>query len=462
MKKCCIFILFVLLFSVAPAFTTAAPVEIKYFYSPSCSHCRVVSGVMDDISEEYGSLVYINKINVALTESQDIWNQYKMLFTINGVPTIIINDEFKLEGDIKITVDNISDIVDELLQGMDSRADELYNLGTSSLQSGQFDMAISYYDQAIEIYELSGNTIKIALCNQKISEATTHMDAEATYVEAENYYYDAAYSDALPLYDEVIELYLSIGATNLTQKSQIRRQSCLFFITYDSAMAAYGAGEWNGAIALFQETMSYTSDAAVIATINGYIDHAASQLEAVDLFAQGEAAFASTQYADAKLLYQDASRLFSDSESIALCNERMQLCDSFILAADTFDYAVSLYDDASYQEAIAVFVSAKEKYAALGDTQSVSACESYIGLSQTALDDIERQELEAQQARQDARNKKMLFTAAISALVVIIVSLALLLFSRRSAPVLVGGGTLDEAEDATEDEEDECESHEID
>ncbi len=140
----------------------------------------------------------------------------------------------------------------------------------------------------------------------------------------------------------------------------------------------------------------------------------------------------------------------------------MQLCDSFILAADTFDYAVSLYDAALYQEAIAVFVSAKEKYAVLGDTQSVSACESYIGLSQGALDDIERQELEAQQARQDARNKKMLFTAAISALVVIIVSLALLLFSRRSAPVLVGGGTLDESEDATEDEEDERESHEID
>ncbi len=462
MKKCCIFILFILLFSLAPAFTTATPVEIKYFYSPSCSHCRVVSRIMEDVSEQYENLVSVNRINVALPGSQDIWNQYKMQFAINGVPTIIINDEFKLEGDIKITLDKISDIVDELLQGMDSRGDELYNMGTSALQSGQFEMASSYFDQAIEIYGLSGNTTKIALCNQKIFETATHMDAKVTYVEAENYYYAAAYSDALPLYDEVIGLYLSIGATNLTQKSDIRRQSCLFFITYGDALAAYGASEWDAAIGLFRETMTYTSDVDVVTAINGYISHATSQLDALDLFAQGEAAFEATQYADAKLLYQDASHLFSDSVHILLCNERLQLCDSIILASDTFDYAVSLYDGASYQEAIAVFASAKEKYVELGDTESASACESYIGLSQAALDDIERQERAEQQAVQDARNKKMLFTAAISALVVIMVSLALLLFSRRSSPALLIGGALDESEDASEGEEDDRESQEID
>ena len=463
MKKCCIFVLFILIFSLAPASTTASPVEIKYFYSPSCSHCRVVSGVMEDISDIYGSLVYVNKINVALAENQDIWNQYKMQFTINGVPTIIINDEFKLEGDIKITVDNVSDIVDELLLGMDSRGDELYNMGTSALQSGQFEVAISYYEQAIEIYELSNNTTKIGLCNQKILEASTHMEAENTYVSAETLYYAASYAEALPLYEEVIALYESIGATSFTKKSEIRKQSCLFFITYEAAMASYNAGSWQEAAELFTEVLGYTSDSATIASINEYIDFAETQLDAEDIFSQAEAAFSEGRYVEAKLLFQDASRIFSSADAIALCNERIQLCDAYTLASDTFDYGVSLYDEGSYQEAVAVFGSAKQKYVVLGDTQAVSECDTYIGLSQNALAELERKALEEERARQDARNKKMLLAAAISALGVIIVALVLLLFTRRPPSALVDGGSaVDESEDSTEDEEDESESQEVD
>ncbi|NCC37347.1 MAG: tetratricopeptide repeat protein, partial [Chloroflexia bacterium] len=91
----------------------------------------------------------------------------------------IINDERKLEGDIKITFAAVCAIIDELLGGMDSRGNELYNLGTSAMRNGQFDTAIDYFEQAIEIFELSDNVEKIALCEDKIAACHTYIAAQA-------------------------------------------------------------------------------------------------------------------------------------------------------------------------------------------------------------------------------------------------------------------------------------------
>jgi tetratricopeptide (TPR) repeat protein len=456
MKKSALFVLSVLLLSALPLPAAAAPVEILYFYSPSCSHCRVVSGIMTNVADEYGGTVSITRINISAAENQAIWTQYKMNFTINGVPTIIINDERKLEGDIKITFAAVCAIVDELLGGMDSRGNELYNLGTSAMRNGQFDTAIDYFEQAIEIFELSENVEKIALCEDKIAACHTYIAAQAAYVAAETHYYAGRYADAIPLYEEVIALYTSLGESGLASKGEIRLLSCRFFVTYDAALASYEERQWAEARSLFEEAKTYTSKKETIDAINEYLDHCSSQLSAEALFEEAESLFEEGAYADAKVQYQEAASLFTSADRVTLCTARVQLCDAYLLAQDTFDYGMALYEDGSYQEAVVVFGSAREKYAALGDSERVAACDAYATLASDALAERERQQAEEEQARRDARNRRLLLGAGLSALAVIALSLAIILHGRK--PVV---RTVYEPEDAAEDEEDEGESEDI-
>ncbi len=112
MKK---FILLMVLFLVG--FASAFPAtEISYFYSTTCSHCKVVleSGILDEVSGIEG--VTVNKYEITSPVNRERFLDYQAMFDIRGggVPFLVIEQggEFSyLSGDTPI----IEDLEDAIL-----------------------------------------------------------------------------------------------------------------------------------------------------------------------------------------------------------------------------------------------------------------------------------------------------------------------------------------------------------
>jgi tetratricopeptide (TPR) repeat protein len=442
MRKRALFIGLMLLFSTMPI-THAAPVEIKYFYSTGCSHCRAVTGILDDVEEEYGDVVNIDRINVNLADNQGVWSDYSSRFSLSGVPVLIINDEYKLAGDIRITYDNLVDLIEEVISGISVKGDELYNSGVDEMGSGEFEAAIDYFEQALEIYQLAGDDNKVELTEEKIQDCHDFIEAREIYFEAEVLYADERYEEAIPLYEQALALYQDLGKTSLINNCEVRLRACHFFVTYEDAITAYEAKEWEDAITLFEEAKQYTSKKETLDSINEYISFCETQLSALDLYQQAEGAFTNGNYAEAKQLYNDAATLIADPELKSAYNAKAALCDKFIVAHDTYDYGVSLYEQGDNEQAIAVLKTAQEKFTELEDTEMAESAQSYADKAQQKIDEAQQQQEEEQQER-----RRLIIAAGIAGVIVVIALLVLLLTRRR--PV-VGG--MDESEHASEHEE---------
>jgi len=451
MKKVGLFLLFVLLLSMLPSIE-AAPIEIKYFYSTGCSHCKATSAVLEDIQEHYGDLVNVDKININATSNQQIWNEYSFRFNIGGVPVIIINEDVKLEGDIKINYDDLVALIDELLLGIEVIGDGYYSDGIDAMGNGQFEDAINLFNDAIEIYEASKNQTKINLCNLKIQDCNNYMLAKEKFIEAENLYFEEEYESAKALYEEIIDIYNEIGNDTMASTSEVRLRSCNFFITYDKAGSEFERENWQMSMDFYEEAKAFTSNKETIDAINELISFCQSQVDATGFFDQAEYAYGSGEYAQAKQLYADASLLFSDADKVAECNDKISMCDSYILVANTYEYALTLYGDEDYEGAISSFENAKNQYLSLGEAEAVAQCDSYISDSQDKIDEIELQLQLEQEEREHQKFMKMVYVS-IAAVSIIVFFSALILFSRRRR-----AATIDEPEYAAEDEEYEGES----
>ncbi|MHC1609261.1 MAG: tetratricopeptide repeat protein [Candidatus Methanofastidiosia archaeon] len=446
MKKSGVIVLVLLLLTFVPV-TAAAPIEIVYFYSPGCSHCRATSDVLDDIKDHYGDLVEINKYNIYLSENQDIWNDYTSRYGSSGVPVLFINDERKLAGDLKITYSNMRLIIDEMLAGIGVHGDELYNLGLAAMSDGEFDMAIDYFTQAIEIYIIAENDEKISLCNKKISDCNEFKLAQSKFMEAENYYFDGDYISASVLYADIAVIYGELGVSSLLIKIEVRLKNCFFFMTYESALEAYKEGSWQEAKDYFTAAKEYTSKKETLDAINSSIEFCDEQLYALGVYSQAQQAFLEQRYSDSKQLYNDAALLLSDASLIEECNSASALCDKFILAHTTFEYGVQLYSQESYEQSITTLESAKEKFVALDDDVMAVQCDDYILLAKEKMDVLAQIEKE--------REERMILyaIAGIAIVCVIVVSFFLIHRNKRAAV-----GSMDESEDASYYEEYEGES----
>jgi len=448
MKKLGLIIILLMVIAFLPQ-CEAAPIEIKYFYSTGCSHCKNTSKVLDQIEGHYGDLVNIERININSPSNQSVWEEYSQRFNINGVPAIVINEDSKLEGDIKINYNAVVEIIDELLLGIEVQGDELYALGIEAMDEGEFETAIGYFNEAIEIYTISENPEKIYLCNQRIEESNKYILARTKFIEAENYYGDSDYASAKPIYEEIIEIYYDVGNVSMATTSEMRLQSCNFHISYIAAANAFETKDWEGAIAHYEAAKGYTSNNDTIKAINNLIDFCESQLSALELFEEAESLFEAGKYVDAKQYYSDASDLFSDTERILYCTEMRGLCDKYILAKDTYDYGLSLYQEGDYEDSMAVFTNAKDLYSELEEDDKVAECEDYIDACQAKLDEIEYQRQQEEEEREHQRFMRMVYVS-VAALIIIVFFAGLIIYLRRSVPA-----TDYETQDPSEDQEQE-------
>ncbi|HOP08755.1 MAG TPA: hypothetical protein PLC12_00880 [Candidatus Methanofastidiosa archaeon] len=425
----------------------AAPIEIKYFYSSGCSHCKTTSVVMNQIEDHYGDLVNIERINIYSSSGSLIWEEYSQRYSISGAPAVIINEDRKLVGDVKINYDDLVTIIDEMLLGIEVVGDGYYADGLDALSDGDYEGAIDLFNEAKEIYVISENLVKVGLCDQRIEDANNYILAVEKFIEAENYYLSSDYASAKPLYEEIIQIYYDIGNTSRAHISEMRLESCNFQVSYAAATLAFQEDDWESAIVHYEAAKTYTSDKATIDAINDLLSFCQSQVSAQELYLQAESAFENAQYADAKQYYNDASELFNDTDMILYCHDMVDVCDSYILANDTYDYALTLYEGGDYELAKEKFDDAKEIYLSLVEPELASQCDDYMDDCQAKLDEIERQRQLEEEEREHQRFMKMVYVS-VAALTIIIFFAGLIIFFRRRGPV-----TGYEPEDTTEYEE---------
>ncbi|MBN1785394.1 MAG: hypothetical protein JW825_00185 [Candidatus Methanofastidiosa archaeon] len=451
MKKVGFALLFVIALSLLPL-SSAAPIEIKYFYSSGCSHCKTTSAILDQVEDHYGDVVNIERININVPTNQAIWDEYKSRYNIGGVPAIIINEDKKLEGDIKINYSAVLKAIDELLEGIEVKGDEYYVDGIAAMGNGKFDTAIDFFNDAIEIYTAAENQTKINLCNLKIQNCNDYILARNKFIEAENLYLAGDYESAKLLYEEIIQIYYDIGNESMASTSEVRLQNCNFYISYADASLAFENKEWAAAIESYNDAKSYTSKKETIDAINELISFCETQISAEGLYVMAEEAFSSESYIDAKQYYIDASLLFSDADKIMDCTAKAALCDSYMLANDTYEYAMGLYGEEDYEAAMATFANARELYLALGEDGLAQACDDSIDEIQSKLDEIAYQKQLEDEEREHQKNMKMIYISVAAISIIAFFSVLILYYRRRGAPASY------EAEYAAEDEEEEGET----
>lgn len=430
MKKSLIALLLVLFFAMVPAIS-AEPIEIKYFYSTGCSHCRTTTPILEDIAEEYEGIVELKKCNINSSEYGDLWNDYKDRFSISGVPAIIVNDKHKLSGDAQITYSRVTELIEEIMSGIGAQGDELYNEALLEMENGNFDVAIGLFEDAAYIYTLAEDEDKHNLCLTKIGHCEDYKDARDLFSQAEAAFYSEQYDVAAPLYGQVMDIYTQLGNSQMATRSEMRLFACNFHIHFSQASDAFSEADWQSAKDNYEQAVLYTSDAQVIASIQEKIATCDQQIYATGLIDLADARFEDGSYAEAKQAYGEAVLIVSDPDSVTYCNSRVAECDKYILAQDTYDYASQQLDAGNFVESMTLFQSAQSAYAQLGNSEKVALC-------QDGYDDAYQAKVEydteiARQEREE-RNRRITIIAVVAAVLMAAVA-SVYIFTRKEKKV---------------------------
>jgi tetratricopeptide (TPR) repeat protein len=110
--------------------------------------------------------------------------------------------------------------VGELKKQTDSEADQLYDLGESLVEKGDYIKAVVYFEQARVKYEEAGNTFMSVQCQKKITECEKFMDSDRTVATAMEQLRNYGYEEAGYLFGEAGDLYAKMG--DKTKMSQMR------------------------------------------------------------------------------------------------------------------------------------------------------------------------------------------------------------------------------------------------
>ncbi|MBU7013694.1 MAG: hypothetical protein HXS52_04240 [Theionarchaea archaeon] len=110
--------------------------------------------------------------------------------------------------------------VGELKKQTDSEAEQLYDLGESLLEKGEYIKAVVYFEQARTKFEEAGNTFMNVQCQKKITECEKFMDSDRTVATALEQLRNYGYEEAGYLFGEAGDLYAKMGDS--VKMSQMR------------------------------------------------------------------------------------------------------------------------------------------------------------------------------------------------------------------------------------------------
>ncbi|MFH1100905.1 MAG: hypothetical protein V1726_02565 [Methanobacteriota archaeon] len=101
-----------LLIVLAPLSIAENVVHLEFFYSDGCPDCAQVEPVIDEIEDEYGAHLWVERLEVGSIENWDRFHAYEFL----EVPAVVLNNQTKYTF-TQITKENLSTSIDTYLEG---------------------------------------------------------------------------------------------------------------------------------------------------------------------------------------------------------------------------------------------------------------------------------------------------------------------------------------------------------
>ena len=91
-------------------------IEIDFFHSPTCSHCKNLKAELNNLKEEHAEINIIEYDVYTNTEDRDIYNALSDIYDqqVQGVPIVLINDKL-YSGDSQGTITALHQEIDYCL-----------------------------------------------------------------------------------------------------------------------------------------------------------------------------------------------------------------------------------------------------------------------------------------------------------------------------------------------------------
>ena len=115
--------------------------------------------------------------------------------------------------------------VQELTSATDSQADQLYEMGKTLLEKGDFINAVIYFEQARVKYEEAGNTFMAIQSQKKINECEKFMDTDRIVTAAMEELRNYGYERANYLFGEAADLYSKVGQKDKMSQMRILKEA---------------------------------------------------------------------------------------------------------------------------------------------------------------------------------------------------------------------------------------------
>ena len=113
------------------------PVLVEYFYSKTCPNCAKTTPITDEIEQEYGWRVVVERIEVSSSvENWDRWYNYGF----EEIPAVVVNKEAKIPKE-RITKEKLEEVISIYLSGGKPEEPFVYNKTTIATPFGRINVS---------------------------------------------------------------------------------------------------------------------------------------------------------------------------------------------------------------------------------------------------------------------------------------------------------------------------------
>jgi len=111
-------------------------VNLEYFYGTTCPDCAQTTPIIDEIEQEYGNNITVERLDVSILENWERWDSYDFV----EVPAVVVNYETKLPID-EITKENLETVIDNILGGGQTNESSDQNIWIVDTPFGKFNVS---------------------------------------------------------------------------------------------------------------------------------------------------------------------------------------------------------------------------------------------------------------------------------------------------------------------------------
>jgi tetratricopeptide (TPR) repeat protein len=199
------------------------------------------------------------------------------------------------------------------------------------------------------------------------------------------------YSQAKVRFERALEIYLGAGVKDRTSEIQTMIDKCEIALraetAYEKGIVYYNSGNCRSAEVEFEKSRDFydqIGDGTGSAEAQLRIEESNECItfqEAGTAFGEGDEYFKAKNYESAKSKFSYSKSLYSQTGNAEDCEKAqsmIDICDKYIFAEERWKMGIQYYENAEYEEAVAIFVEAKSLYQELDDQEKIEEMERQL------------------------------------------------------------------------------------